>query len=170
MELVRLAVGMLRRDCSWMPIQISHGDHPSRIPQPTPNANNAEPKLSHRRTRIGGTERSAMAPKNKGDRRAAIADAAKAKGINHRRRAASRTAPIGTNQEPSDMPWRNSKAVSSIRSVRDKSRSIMDSFALVSSSSDAGRTPVFHRPFQSVLDGSQRDPSREQFGTVEYAV
>lgn len=105
-------------DCSWMQIQINQPGYPLRIPSPTAKAKNAEPKASQRSTRIGGTERSAIAPKNSGESNAAIAEAANANGISHLKLAASNTIPIGTNHEASDMPWRKSRRVSSIRSER----------------------------------------------------
>lgn len=67
-------------------------------------ADMAVPTLIQRKTFVGGTERSAIAPKKSGDSMAAIADAANAHGFIELSRASSRTLLSGTNQDPKAIP------------------------------------------------------------------
>jgi hypothetical protein len=76
--------------------------------------------LTHRSTWMGGTERSAIAPKKRGDSNAATADAPNAKGVQAPNPQACRTVPIGTNQAASAMPCRNNIAMSSNRWIHGK--------------------------------------------------
>ncbi len=122
MEPVRLFVGTLRRDCNWIRSKISHGFHREWIPQATVPTKHAVPTPSQRRTWIGGTERSAMAPKKSGERSAATADVAKANGMTLRRFADSSTDPIGTNHDPKAIPWRKRSVISSSFSTHVNSR------------------------------------------------
>lgn len=122
MEPVRLFVGTLRSDCNWIRSKMSHGFHREWMPQATVPTKHAVPMPSQRRTWIGGTERSAMAPKKSGERRAATADVANANGMTFRRFADSRTDPIGTNQDPKAIPWRKRSVISSSFSTHVNSR------------------------------------------------
>ena len=104
MEPVKLDVGLQKIDWSWIRHQMIHSELPDWICQAVSDADTAVPTLIQRRTLGGGTDRSAIAPKNSGASMAARADAAKAHGLSEPSLASSSTLLKGTNQDPSAIP------------------------------------------------------------------
>ena len=99
-----LDVGLQNKACTWISSRMVQPVMLFSIAQAIKQIVAAVETEIHRKTLAGGTDRSAIAPKNSGDMIAAIADAAKAMGLKKPNPAVSSTLPKGTNQDAIAIP------------------------------------------------------------------
>ena len=122
-EPAKLDVGTRNRDCTWIKLKTNQVFHFKSTPRAIHKTMIAVAMLTQRSTVAGRAERSAIAPKKRGESNAAMAVAANAIDLIAPIPAASNTELRGTNHDAIAMPCKNKSPINSAFSVRFNSRS-----------------------------------------------